>query len=785
MRPRGPWLHRLGRGAYTDMGIPESEYMTRPASTRGDDVEQYRLLFTHNPHPMWTFDRDTLRFLAVNRAAIERYGYSEAEFLAMTIRDIRPEEDMPRLLDTLKDVDLASKHAGLWRHRKKDGTIIDVEVSFGPVTFDGRPARLVLAHEVTARLAAERQLRDSEERFRQLAEHIGEVFWIWDVARDRLDYVSPAYTKVWGRPVENLTASPGDWLDAIHPADRDRVRTGLRADQISGTYDRVYRVVRPDGTLRWIHDRAFPVRDDAGKVFRIVGTALDITNRRITDARLHEQAALLDQATDAIMVRDLEHNILYWNQSATRLYGWSREEVLEQNARTLLAKEPADYDAATSALHEHGEWTGELEKKARDRHVTVSSRWTLVRDSDGDPISVLVIDTDITGQRRLQEQSLRSQRLESVGTLAGGIAHDLNNILAPIMMSVASLREIVTDRDAVPLLEILNESAHRAADLVRQVLTFARGVEGDRVPVQLVALVTDLLKVLRDTFPKSVDIRVNATEPLWSVSGDPTQLHQVIMNLCVNARDAMPGGGSLRIGLGNVVLDETYAAMNTEARLGAYVQLKVVDTGTGIPRDVRERMFEPFFTTKELGKGTGLGLSTTLAIVRSHGGFINVYSEPGVGTKFHVYLPANASEPEAIQVEAAQRRLPMGDGELVLVVDDEAAIREVARRTLERFGYRVLLASNGAEAVALYARQQHEIALVLTDMAMPIMDGPALIVALRAIRPEVTIIGSSGMASHRGVVRAMGSGVEEFVHKPYTAEALLTAIARVLARRHG
>lgn len=757
--------------------------MTGPVSRRSDDDDQYRLLFAHNPHPMWAFDVETLQFLAANQAAIEHYGYTEAEFLAMTIRDIRPAEDLPLLAERVKGLATAGKRTGLWRHRTKDGTIIDVEVSSDAVTFNGRPARLILAHDVTARLAAERKVRESEERFRHLAENISEVFWIWDVLTDRLVYVSPAYTTVWGRPVEDLAQSPDAWVAAIHPDDRARVQAGLRLDQITGKYDEVYRVVRPDGSLRWIHDRAFPVRNADGVVFRVVGTALDITNSRVAEARLSEQAALLDQANDAIMVRDLAHTILYWNQSAARLFGWSRDEALNQNARSLLAVDAAQYNAATQALLEHGEWTGELEKRARDRKVTVNSRWTLVRDSEGAPKSVLVIDTDITGRRRAQEQALRAQRLESVGTLAGGIAHDLNNILAPIMMSIESLREIVTDEDATPLLDILNASAHRGADLVRQVLSFARGVDGSRVPVSLVPLIKELLKVLRDTFPKSIDIRLEAPEHLWYVVGDPTQLHQVFMNLCVNARDAMPEGGRLVISLENVVLDDTYATMNADGREGPCVKVTVVDSGTGIPKDVRDRIFEPFFTTKAVGKGTGLGLSTTLAIVRSHGGFINVYSEPGLGTKFHLYLPAQATEPESAQVDATQRQVPMGNGELVLVVDDEVAIREVARRTLERFGYRVLLAANGAEAVALYAKRGADIDIILTDMAMPIMDGPALIVALRAMNPVVKIIGSSGMASNDGIARAVGSGVEEFVHKPYTAEAMLTALARVLADR--
>jgi PAS domain S-box-containing protein len=504
--------------------------------------------------------------------------------------------------------------------------------------------------------------------------------------------------------------------------------------------------------------------------------------RQRSDAQLREQAALLDAAADAIILKDMDDRILYWNRGAEQIYGWTAAEALGKKSAELLFMDQARFDFALRQLLAHNQWRGEMHKQTRDRRLlTVEVRWTLVRDQHGEPKSILATNTDITERKKLEAQFLRIQRMEGIGTLAGGVAHDLNNVLAPILMAVEVLKMMVPDEKGLAMLETLQTSAQRGADLVKQVLSFARGVEGRRVLIKPVHLVHDLLQIMRDTFPKSIQVGFHAARDLWTVTGDPTQLHQVLLNLCVNARDAMPGGGRLTIGMENVVLDETYAAMNPDFQAGAYVMVKVEDTGSGIPPEIRDKIFEPFFTTKEMGKGTGLGLSTTLAIVKSHGGFINLYSEPGKWTKFQVYLPANTSEQAAEKVAVEQTRLPQGAGELVLVVDDEDAIRKIVKNTLERFGYRVLAAANGAEAISLYARNPQEVAVVLTDMAMPVMDGPATMIALKAINPRVRIIGSSGHDSGGGVAKAIGTGVRHFVSKPYTAEIILKKIAEVLS----
>ncbi len=385
-------------------------------------------------------------------------------------------------------------------------------------------------------------------------------------------------------------------------------------------------------------------------------------------------------------------------------------------------------------------------------------------------------------KQQLEAQFLRVQRLESLGTLASGIAHDFNNILTPILAAaqIIPLRTPNLDQKNLELLKLLEDSAKRGADLVKQILAFARGVEGKRTPLQVRHLLSEVIKVARQTFPKSITIATDIpTTNLWTVSADATQLHQVFMNLCVNARDAMPDGGKLSLAIANQFVDEAYTRMNLEARIGFYVTITVTDTGIGIPTNLIDLIFDPFFTTKEQGKGTGLGLSTVLGIVKSHGGFVQVYSEVGSGSQFKVYLPAIA-DTETPQEE--EQALSSGNQELILIVDDEPLIRQVAQTILENHNYRTLLASDGIEAIAVYAQHKSEISAVLMDMMMPSMDGLTAIRTLQKLNPKVRVIATSGLASNFQLSEESRIDVKAFLAKPYTAKELLDALQKVVRK---
>lgn len=635
--------------------------------------------------------------------------------------------------------------------------------------------------EHAKREAAELQVAQSEEKYRTIFEASGTALAL--IGEDStIQLVNSIFTKLSGYSREEIEGKR-KWTEFIAEEDRksmEQYHDLRRKEPATAPSMYEFRFIHRTDELRTILlTMAMIPRSTTS-----VASMIDVTESKRLDEKIREQAALLDVGSEAIMVLTMDDRITFWNKGAEQLYGWKLDEILEKPVSTCFPDELwSKYEDAKRTLLQELDWRGEWIRRRRDgAEVIIASRWTLVRDAEQRPKFIYIVDEDITELKKLEQQFLRVQRLESIGTLAGGIAHDLNNILGPIMMATAILRRENVDPKTLKLLDTVEASAKRGADMIKQVLTFARGVEGERVLLQPRHIIKEIVSIGKETFPKSIRISEHLAKDLRTILGDATQVHQTLMNLFINARDAMPDGGELTITANNVELDERFARRNPLAKAGPYVLLSVRDTGTGIPPEALDLVFDPFFTTKEYGKGTGLGLSTVLGIVKGHGGFIDLRSEIGKGTEFSVYFPISDTAP--LQPPSVRRAdiTIVGRNELIMVVDDEAAIREVTVTTLEGCGFRVITASDGDEAMPLFRQRRADISLILTDIMMPRMDGIAMIKEMLKVKPDLRFIVMSGLAES-GTVKSLDPQQQvAFLQKPFTSDVLLETISEMLKR---
>ena len=508
--------------------------------------------------------------------------------------------------------------------------------------------------------------------------------------------------------------------------------------------------------------------------------ARDVTEREQSAETIRSQAELLNQARDAIFVRDMDQRVTYWNRGAERIYGWKAGEIIGKKASELLYKQGAPKrEDIWKIVVEKGEWHGELMQVTKDgREICIASHRTLLRNLKREPTAVLNINTDVTEKKSLEAQVLRSQRLDSIGSLASGIAHDLNNVLAPILMATEMVKDGLQDEESRRMLDVANGSARRGADLVKQVLQFARGNQGGHSLTKIATHIKELARFAKNTFPPAINIDTNVEDAGLQILGDPTQIHQVILNLCVNARDAMPEGGKITITVRAVELAGRVFEGQPKPFSGRFIELAVQDTGAGIPQNILPRIFEPFFTTKPKDKGTGLGLSTVATIVQAHNGALDVTSVVGRGTIFRIYFPAAAGSADTTRA-TANTTAPMGNGELVLLVDDELALLEMMRELLEVYGYRVIAVKDSADALIQFGANKAEIRAVVTDLLMPGLGGQHLLNTIRELGTNVALICLSGSEDGDAIVSS-GSGAHAFLRKPCSTTSLLKTLSRLL-----
>lgn len=638
------------------------------------------------------------------------------------------------------------------------------------------------------RQRTEKSLQESYVRYRLLAENMQDVIWTMDL-HGHFTYVSPSVFKLRGYTAEEVMQQ--SIQEAFTPDSAVRVLGGIQillSQDESQDIHTNWEVQQPrkDGSIVWTEVSVDIIRDKQGVANAVLGVSRDITERKIAEEKIAEQAHLLDIALDPIILRDTNDTIIFWNKAAENLYGWTFEEAKSLKVNQFIAEvDQPKYERGVKEFLEKGECKIELRQIAKNgRKVITLSQWSLVRNQEGKPYARLMIDRDITEQRNFETQLRQSQRMESLGRLAGGVAHDLNNALAPILMSVQILNMKITDPNLKKLIASLEVSTRRGSDLVKQVSTFAHGTEKDFAPLQLRYIVSEIESIINGTFPKNIQLRVGVSKDLALVLGDATQLQQMLMNLCLNARDAMPDGGRLTVTAEDMYMDESFARMILGAHPGHYVVLTVADTGTGIPTEIQEKVFEPFFTTKEKGRGSGLGLSMVYTIVKSHNSFIKLYSEIGKGTEIKIFLPATQQTEKKV-VPVLEEAPSMGNGENILVVDDELSVLQVSKEILEARSYRVLTAADGAEATAVFANaEKGSIDLVITDMNMPLMDGSSTIRALRRLAPSLKIVVSSGLLTDVNSAGVAGLDIQGYLTKPYTADQLTSMVNKVLKKEY-
>jgi PAS domain S-box-containing protein len=647
-----------------------------------------------------------------------------------------------------------------------------------------KPIRAVTSHlDITYRKSMENMLRKSSERFDELVDHLHQVFWIVDARTDQILYISPACDPILGRTCQSIYANTQAWLNVVHPDDQAQVLSVFAKKLDKGDFEVEFRILHLDGSVRWIWNRGYAVRDEKGDIIRFVGVADDMTDRKLAEAESAKLAAIIEYADDAIVSLTLNGTVISWNEGAERLYGYSAEEMIGHTILNLSPRDKYEEHSGIMARAKKGERVAAFETMRLRKDgtlVPVSLSASPVEVQSGKVTGVSKISHDISKVKLLEEQFRQAQKMEAVGTLAGGVAHDFNNLLTIINgYSEMLLDELSNDSPLRALVAEIHRAGERAGNLTRQLLAYSRKQILEPKVLNLNAIVIDTEMLLRRLIGEDIILTTVLDPALRPVTADPGQIQQVLMNLAVNARDAMPQGGRLTIETRHVVLDERYHQTHAQTQPGEYSMVAVTDTGTGMDEATRTRIFEPFFTTKGEGSGTGLGMAVVHGVVRQSGGEIEVYSELGKGTAFKAYFPVSKEALVAGKSSSGVMNMPPG-AETILLVEDEDAVRALARHILQSCGYTLLEAGNGEEAIRVAQGHKEPIHLVVSDVVMPLLGGRQLAEQLEAMRPGLKTLFLSGYTDDAVVRHGILQADTAFLQKPFSPAALAQKVRSVL-----
>ncbi len=714
----------------------------------------------------------------------EGIALAKKEIPDLIICDIMmPEMDGYEVLKELRNDNTTASLPFIFLTAKSEKTDVRYGMELGADDYLQKPFTTEeLLNAIKIRLERQAEaIAQSEKRFRSLVQNSSDIITI--IQPDgKILYGSLSLKSITGYTLKEFYGT--NIFNYIHPDDAKRFEHFFQ--QLVETKEKPLSLFE----FRFHHaDETYLSFEAVGNNFlydpHIKGIVINfrnITERKKSEEKIREQAECLNATLDAIIVCDLENAIRFWNKGAEQLYGWQEHEVIGKQILDIVYGElTTAIINANATLLEKREWRGEVHQITKDgKELFVEGRWTVALDGKNEPKSIIYVNRDVTEKRKIESHFFRTQRMESLGRLASGIAHDLNNVLGPLLLSVQILKRKTTDEKSGTILQTLEASIKRGARMVSQILAFAKGSEGEQIEISLRHLIRDTEKIIQETFPPNITIQTECPKDLWYVMGDPTQLHQVFMNFFLNARDAMPYGGKIEVTGENTVIDDDYIFSHSQVKAGKYVVITITDTGTGIAPHIIDKIFDPYFTTKELSPGAGFGLTNAHRIIDSYGGFITVYSEMDNGSKFKIHLPAII--PDDVVQEDEKKELPHGNNELVLLVDDELPVLDITKQILENYGYRVLVAKDGVEAVAIFAQHQQEISLALIDMIMPIMDGVSTMRVLRTMQPNIKIIASSGLLTGEKLVKTSALKTQSFLTKPFSTEQLLTTMSELLVK---
>lgn len=739
--------------------------------------EKYRQVVEKAQEGILVAQDGLLRF--VNPKIVELLGYSEEEVTSKPFAEFIHPDDREMVVEKHRRRMRGEKFPTRYSFKvlTKEGTTKIVEIDSTSIFWEERPAALVLMTDITERLRMEEQLKEREEWYRTLVEESFDGMFVQQGAT--ITFANAQLHKMLGyasgelKGMEHWRVYHPDY----HALTRERANARMRGDEAVSQYEVVLQ--RKDGTSfdGEISARAVTVRGKPG----VQVWLRDISKRKRSELALRRLATAVGQAEETIVITDPSGNIEYVNPAFERITGFTRDEVLGQNSRILKSGEHDEsfYRNLWLTITHGRVWKGRLVNRRKDgtlysEDATISP----VRDPTGRIVNFVAVKRDVTEQLALQQQLMQAQKMEAVGTLAGGIAHDFNNLLQVTLgYSELLLADKSEDDSHYADLQKIHQAARSGAELVQRLLTFSKKVEFKPVPLDINRQIERVERLLRRTIPRMIDIRLELSPDVERVKADPAQIEQIIMNLALNARDAMGESGLLVIGTENVELDDDYCRLRSGFKPGSYVLLSVSDTGHGIDRDTLQHIFEPFYTTKELGRGTGLGLAMVYGIVKQHEGHITCHSEVGKGTNFKIYLPSILKEPEAVDVSA---EMPAFGTETLLLVDDESAVRELGERILTKNGYEVISVGSALEALDVFSQQGEKISLVILDLVMPSVGGKDCLSELLKINPKAKVLIASGYLTDAVILETLNYGAKGFVAKPFRVKELLIQVRKVL-----